>query len=360
MVGLVALATSSCNAQQRKDQAARTEPAPAEAPQGKATDDDSPASSAGATTPTKDPDKRTGGLSGLTRDFIAEAKRATVEPLRLVPNTATILGQLRPGPMLAYGPAADLWDRLEREQGDVRTAMDVVRACMGKADAIEDIVLGMDDDDHAILAMRGKGLGTEQLWECFGTEARSRGGDWNVVFTGKPRGEGPQLSSDDDPGYFIDDDTVVIVSKEWDVDFAALRRGETKPAIDDRLAPMAGRIGTDRTFWVLGEVTTSLAIGFVALGMDGAEDFALSIDIEDDTAVLDGSTTFASEGAANGVKDKLQKQFDEIESVLPMLGAPATVGPKIQFEHEGDEVRLGFALTRDEIEGIRRGLESML
>lgn len=313
--------------------------------------------------PAKDPGRR--GLADLTREVIDQARTTANEPMRLVPDAATFAMQVQLPAVLAHPEAQFLWQKAEDSEAQFKQAMDVVRACLGRLEAIDEVVVGFDLDDHLILVARGKGLGTDATWRCFERETSSRGDSLDLEITGIPRGEGPQLRESDkspaeaDRGYFPDDDTFVMLSHEWDADVQALLGGETKPAIEARLAPPTTRAKPDSTFWMVGrwEDTAASALPETIRGID---DMALSLNIEDGALVVEVSTDAGEAADATRVRERLQKEFDEIKGMLGMFGLPGTVAPKIVFEGEGDLVTLAFTLTQSELEGLRAGIERTL
>lgn len=301
-----------------------------------------------------------GGLAGITREVIDEAKRTESEPLRLVPDAAHFLIRARPAALLAHAELEALWTKTETADASMKGAMDVVRACMERLETIDDVVLGLDDEGNGVLAAHGKGLGTEATWRCFQTEASARGRAFDITITATARGEGPQLrESTGDLGYFPNDDTVVLVSKEWDAAVLERLRGAGTPATEGSLAGVFGRIRRDDALWVAGRVTGKSKSELSSTPMAGIEDVTFDLRMEGSDLVL-ATTADAGEAAdASRMRDELQRQFDQFESMLPMLGLPTTVGPKIEFATEGDLVSLGFTLTEAELRGLRETLGRM-
>ncbi|MCA9712681.1 MAG: hypothetical protein KDK70_43030, partial [Myxococcales bacterium] len=317
----------------------------------------------GASESPGDGDHGRGGLASLTRDVIAKARSTAGEPIRLVPDSAWFAVQVQIPAVLAHPELAALWQKAEDSEAEFHTAMEAVRTCLERLEAVEELVLGFDTNDHLVMVGRGKDLGTDATWRCFDREAAARGKSLGLEITGIPRGEGPQLRENDktpdeaDVGFFPDDDTFVMVSHEWTTDLQALMRGDTKPAVEERLAPALGRAKLDSTLVLVGRLETGSSSALPE-PIRGITDVALSIGLEDDALVIDTSVDAGEEADATRVRDGLQRQFDEMESMLGMFGIPATLGPKIEFLSEGDRVSLAFTMTRDELEGLRRGLET--
>src|SRR5690606_29678957 len=239
---------------------------------------------------------------------------------------------------------------------DVRTAMEVVRACLGRLEAIERIILGFDQDDRAVLVGHATGLGTEGTWRCFQDESTARGKPFDLGLTRTPRGEGPQIREDGgDVGYFIGDDTVVLVSKDWIAEAEARLRGEGTAAIDGSLAVVAGRVQPDAPQGVVGRITGPAEIGLVGRPRAGIDDVSVSLGLPGSDLELRIEADAGEKADATRVRDELQRQLREFEGVLPLMGFPGTVAPKLAFETEGDLVSLAFVLTEAELRGLREG-----
>lgn len=343
------LATGAC-----KDERVDAPVAAPVAPDSVVPDADEP-----ATTTPPEP-ARSSGLAGITRALIDEAQRTETEPLQLVPDAAHFVFRVQPAVLLGHAEVRALWAKTETTDTAIAGTMDVVRACMERLEAIDDVLFALDDEENGVLVAHGKGLGTELMWRCFQDQSLSKGRTFDITLTGTTRGEGPQLrESSGDLGYFPDDDTVVLVSKAWDTDVQARLRGAGTPAVEGRLAGVIRRVRRDQPLWVVGRISGKSEGGLTGSPMAGIDDVAFDLRIEDGELLL-STTVDAGEAAdATRMRDELQRQFSEYESILPMLGLPGTVGDKIEFVSEGDLVSLGFTLTEAELRGLREFMERM-
>lgn len=300
---------------------------------------------------------RTGGLAGVTREMIETVRRKETSPMRLVPDAADFVVRARPAVLLAHAEAQAVWAKAEESDPSLRTAMEVVRACLGKVEAFDDVVLGFDDEQHLVLAAHAKGIGTDGVWKCFQTETTARGRPFDLVTTGTARGEGPQLRGDDGSvGYFADDDTIVMVTKAWDADVQARLRGEGTAAIEGSLAGVVARIGQDDPLWVVGRLGGKPELELVGTPFAGIDDVAFALRLEGTDLLLDTTMDAGEAADATRVRDEIHRQLDPVKSMLPMMGVPSSVVPKLAFVAEGDLVKLGLSLTSDELRGLREGI----
>jgi len=300
-----------------------------------------------------------GGLSGLTREVIETARRAVGDPVLLVPDAAQYVMRAQPAVLLGHAEAQAVWTKIEGSEASFKAAMDVARACLGRLEAFEEVVAGFDDSKHVVLAAHAKGIGTDATWRCFQTEAISRGQSFELVITGTARGEGPQLRSSDGDGlgYFPDDDTVVMTSNEWDVDVQARLRGEGKAAIEGSLAGTMARIQRDDPFWLVGRITGKPESELASTPMAGIDDVAVDLRLEGVDLLVTTSSDAGEAADATRVRDAVQKQVDEFKSMLPMMGMPSSIVPKLAFVAEGDLVKLELSFTGEELKSIREGIE---
>lgn len=301
---------------------------------------------------------RPGGLFGVTREMIDTVRRKETAPLQLVPDAASFVARMRPAVLLAHAEAQAVWTKAEASDPSFQTAMDVVRACLGRLEAVDDVVLGFDDREHLVLAAHAKGIGTDVVWQCVRTETVARGKSFDLVTTGTARGEGPQLRGDDGSvGYFPDDDTMVMVTKAWDADVQARLRGEGTPAIAGRLAGVVSRIGQDDPLWVVGRLGGKPELELVGTPFAGIDDVAFDLRMEGSDLLLDTTMDAGEAADATRVRDEIHRQFDPIKGMLPMMGVPGSVVPKLEFVAEGELVKLAFTLTSDELRSVREAAE---
>jgi len=300
---------------------------------------------------------REGGLFGVTREMIDTIRRKESSPLRLVPDAARFVARMRPAVLFGHVEAQTAWAKAEGSDASFKAAMDVVRACLGRLEVVDDVVVGFDDAEHLVLAAHGKGLGTDVVWRCFQTEATARGQSMGMTITGTARGEGPQLRTDEgDLGYFPDDDTMVMVAKEWDADVRARMRGEGTPAIEGALAGPVGRIGPEDPLWLVGRLEGKPELGLLGTPFAGIDDVAFGLRIDGGDLVIATSIDAGEAADATRVRDEVHRQLDPMKSMLPMMGVPSSVVPKIAFVAEGDLVKLDFTLTSDELRELREGI----
>lgn len=303
------------------------------------------------------PPSHPGGFTGLTRELIEKARHAVGDPVQLVPDAAQYVARVRPAVLLGHPEAQAALIKGEGSDPSFEIAMDVARTCLGRLEALDDLVLGFDDAQHLVLVARAKGLGTEATWKCLHTETIARGRPFELAVTGTARGSGPQLGSSDSVGWFPDDDTVVIASKTWTADVEARIRGEGTAAVAGALATTMKRIQADDPAWIAGRVTGTAASALTGSSLAGIDDLAIGARLVGEDLVIALSFDAGESADATRLRDETQKQVDQLETMLPLLGVPSTVGPKLEFVAEGDLMKLDLTLTRDELRGLREGIE---
>lgn len=294
-----------------------------------------------------------GGLAGLTLDLVDQARRSNRDLARYVPDSAEYLVRLRFAELFAYEPFTEIWRKTEARNEDFQTSVSALLECMVSLERFEDVVIGFDSEEHLVLAVHAEGLGKDETWRCLDFTEKSRGKDWDLVLTGTARGDGPQLVNDDgDHGYFPDDDTLVITSKEWDAEVVALLAGTGTPAVEGQLAAPAGRIAPETPLWLAGRIGPSAATELAVTPFAGMVDISLAVRISGDDLAF--ATTFDAGEAADAtrMKDELTRGLKEMEGFFPILGFPTTFASSLTFEAEGDLVSLDFSLTKSDVSSI--------
>jgi hypothetical protein len=303
------------------------------------------------------PPSHPGGFSGLTRELIDVARRAVDDPVRLVPDVAHYVARVRPAVILGHSEVQAAWTNAEASDPSFRIAMDVTRMCLGRLEALDDMVFGFDDAANLMMVVHAKGLGTDAVWRCLQTETTARGRPFELVVTGTTRGSGPQLSATDTVGWFADDDTVVLASKAWTSDVEARMRGEGKAAVEGGLLGTMTRIQVDDPAWLAGRVTGLVGSALTGSPLSGIDDMAIDLRLDGEDLVIALSFDAGEIADATRLRGEAQQQLDQLEGMLPLFGFPATVGPKLAFVAEGDLIKLDFVLTGDELRGLREGIE---
>lgn len=300
-----------------------------------------------------------GGLGGLTRELVATARRTVGDPVRLVPDAAQYVLRARPAVLLGHAEAQAVIAKAETTNPQFKAVTDAVRACLGTLEAVDDVAIGFDDAEHVVLAAHAKGLGTEATWRCLQTESIARGRSFELAITGTARGEGPQLRSSDGDGigYFPDDDTMVMVSPAWDADVQARLRGAGTAAVEGSLAGTMARIHQDDPLWLAGRITGLAEVGLASTPMAGIDDVAVDLRLEGVDLLVTTSVDAGEPADATRMREAVQTQVDEFKAILPALGLPASIGPKLSFVAKGDVVELDLSLTGDELRSMREGIE---
>jgi hypothetical protein len=303
------------------------------------------------------PPSHPGGFTGLTRELIEKARHTVGDPVQLVPDVAQYMARVRPAVLLGHAEARAAWTKAEESDPSIKIAMDVTRACLGRIEAIDDVVVGFDDAKQLVVIVHAKGLGTEATWKCLQTETTARGRPFELAVTGTPRGSGPQLESTEAVGWLPDDDTAVIASKAWTADMEARMRGEGTAAVAGALAATMKRIQVDDPAWLAGRVTGVSASALTGSPFSGIDDLAIDMRLDGEDLVIATSFDAGESADATRLRDETQQQVDQMKSMLPLLGFPASVGPKLSFVADGELMKLDLTLTRDELRALREGIE---
>ncbi len=296
-----------------------------------------------------------GGLLGVTREVVEKARRSAART-HLVPDTARLLVRMEPVVLLGNAEAKAMLASIEATEPKLATFTAVLRTCRIPLETIDEVVFGMREDDQKVMVVRSRGIGTAATWDCLRTETAAQGDPLDLVTTGAAPDAGPHVRGPDELGYFLDDDTVVVVSKAWDAQVQERLRGEGSPALEGSLRAPFTRVTAEHPLWVLG-LTTDTESSMAGTPMAGVDDVAVDVSLADGDLVLALSSDAGEKADAVRVRDELTRQLGEFRSILPMLGVPPSLGPKLEFVSEGDLVSLGLTITSDELRGLREAVD---
>ena len=296
------------------------------------------------------------GLSGLTSEIIDEARQGTNDPVLLLPSSTDFLISLEPGRLLSSPGLEALWKLAVSKSDDLRDGARVFSSCMGRLESLDRLVIGWNNYGKLAMVAEGKSMGTVLMWECFERKSSS----WDLQITHNERGSGPQLLAHDsgDRGYFLDKDTVVFTSGEWDDELSARIYGKGTPGIQGRLAETAKRIDPEHAFWLVGLIDSDMRADIGSASLKNFNDVALSIELKRDDIGLRLSGDTGSMGEAIRTRDELEKEYDGFKAMLPMFGTPMSLTEKIEFERDGSEVHLNFDIREDELESMADTIKS--
>jgi hypothetical protein len=332
-------------------------------PASDADDDDSktPADGSGgresAPDPSTDSRKRTGGLAGIAVGLVSDAKDAAKRPLTVIPADVEFVFSVDVQPLMAMTAMATMRDLMLQQatkdegKGEV---LDRAREC-GLDIAKMQMVTLAGKDSHSVGVIRGTGYGKPEAYECLAKWMKTTP-DPEPLEVLEIDGT-KVLVSEEDRGYFLDDDTILMVDKELLDAVDRLRKGEGKAVTDGDLGPTIAKVEQEEQAW---------------LAMRGGPDSAFSSpDVADVTAAWGTMhydeklvTTFSMQSATADGAEKahkvLQEGIDQAKQMTSMLGIPATVHTGLELKRDGEVITLTSTMSQADLEGVSNAFKTFM
>lgn len=294
-----------------------------------------------------------GGLAALTKGLIDDVKATPADPLALVPSSAVLVAQMQLVPFKLVPGWEDARAKIESEMKGGEIAK--LRGCQLDVDQLQSVVFAMFEGEHALAIVNGPGFGVVKNHECAVQEL----GDPEYALVEHEGGWRISLDHGDTYGYFLADDSVLIVDKEIDAEVATLRAGEGTSVASGPLKVTLDRVDKTRHAWFAGRVVGFLKSQLGASSMGEMHELWGTAHFEGDLSLGFGAR-FADAATATSTRDSAQKQLDEMKSMLPMIGVSPALASKITFAAEDDRFTVNVSMTEAEMTSIRAALKSFM
>jgi hypothetical protein len=275
---------------------------------------------------------------------------------RLIPGDAALLAHvdmqgLHASPLFAANKAVMEADPEGKKQ------LDALTTCKVPLSGIQALDIGVGADGQAVsVIVSGAGVGKLENLRCL--KDTLGGNDWKIEEQdGKARlvfGPGEAF------GNLVDDNTLAIVSQDWD---AALREriaGQGSSVRDGALKDILPQADASKHVWFAGKLPPELAALASAgvAGMAGLRSVAGSLDL---STGLGLSLSFGLESPekAKATFTDVQTQFDSVKGMAPLFGVPASAVAKVAFTVKDASVVMTAALTMDEINALSAAVNQL-
>lgn len=275
---------------------------------------------------------------------------------RLIPGDAALLAHvdmqgLHASPLFAANKAVMEADPEGKKQ------LDALTTCKVPLSGIQALDIGVGADGQAVsVIVSGAGVGKLENLRCL--KDTLGGNDWKIEEQdGKARlvfGPGEAF------GNLVDDNTLAIVSQDWD---AALREriaGQGSSVRDGALKDILPQADASKHVWFAGKLPPELAALASAgvAGMAGLRSVAGSLDL---STGLGLSLSFGLESPekAKATFTDVQTQFDSVKGMAPLFGVPASAVDKVAFTVKDASVVMTAALTMDEINALSAAVNQL-
>ena len=150
-------------------------------------------------------------------------------------------------------------------------------------------------------------------------------------------------------GYVVNENTLVVTSKDWAASVKELIDGKGKSAFDGSLKDVIGRADTSKHIWFAG----TLPAEFTKEGpAAGAKDVAGDVDLSSGLGVR-ASVGFASADEATKKATELQTQFDGMKGAATGMGVPQTAVDSVKIEAKDTAVHVSASISNDDMKKVQ-------
>ncbi len=275
---------------------------------------------------------------------------------RLIPGDAALLAHvdmqgLHASPLFAANKAVMEADPEGKKQ------LEALTTCKVPLSGIQALDIGVGADGAAVsVVVSGAGVGKLENLRCL--KDTLGGSDWKIEEKdGKARlvfGPGEAF------GNLVDDNTLAIVSQDWDAALQDRIAGKGSSVRDGALKDILPQADASKHVWFAGKLPPELAALASAgvAGMAGLRSVAGSLDLGTGLG-LTLSFGLESPEKAKATFTDVQTQFDSVKGMAPLFGVPASAVEKVAFTVKDASVVMTAALTMDEINALSAAVNQL-
>lgn len=241
---------------------------------------------------------------------------------------------------------------------DTKKAMEALEKCNLSVDGFDSITLGGDDKEHAVVVVAGAGIGKADNLACVGESMKEDIGDGNWKVEDRGGEKVVVIDGGAQIGHMVDDNTLVVASKDWDATVAALIGGTGAAAVDGSLKKAVGNADTSKNLWFAARVPEAASGELAGSPAEGLEYVAGSVDLGNGLGVAIKAGT-ASPEKAQGLQKFLVATYGQYKGMAAMIGIPPEVAEKVQFGTVESAATASLNLTKEEVDKIKANMEKM-
>lgn len=275
---------------------------------------------------------------------------------KLVPDAATMIGGVNLKALVASSSYKENQALLEKGEG--KEAIAAAKACNLGPDTWQSVVFGADPtggDDKMVVILTATGAGKKANLECIGGKIKESSDKEPWTLADKDGKVVLTLAEDGGMGYAVDDNTLVIVGKDWDAAVTELIGGKGKSAADGSLKGLIGRTDMGKTFWGAGKVPAGMASG----PTEGITDVAGWIDVSGGLELM-VSAGLGSAADATAKATLLTTEFDKVKGMAGAVGVPAGVVDSVKIEGKDKAVVVTAKASEADLKEISKSVKSKL
>jgi energy-coupling factor transporter ATP-binding protein EcfA2 len=281
----------------------------------------------------------------------AACKGGGSDSVKLIPEAATAVG----GVDMKAVVASKLWtdNKALLESGQNKEMMDAATACNLGTDKWKSVAFGMDmTKEQFAVVISADGIGKDENLNCVAGKIKEKSGKdpWKL----EDKDGKKQLTMEGEKGevgYVVNENTLVVTSKDWAAAVKELVDGKGKSAFDGSLKDVIGRADMGKAVWFAGTIPAEMTKEGPAAG---AKDAAGSVDLSSGLGVQ-ASVGFASADEAKKKAEELQKMFDGVKGSATGMGVPQTAVDSVKIEAKDAAVHFTATMSAEDVKKVQEG-----
>lgn len=281
----------------------------------------------------------------------AACKGGGGDSVKLIPEAATVVGGVDVKGLVASKAYTD--NKALLEQGENKEMLDAATACNLGTDKFKSITFGADPTKNQFaVVVSADGIGKDENLNCIAGKFKEKNGGKDPWKLEDKDGKKQLTMEGDDAGnvgYIVNENTLVVATKDWAAAVKELVDGKGKSAFDGALKDVIGRADTSKHVWAAGTIPADFTKDGPAAG---AKDAAGDVDLSNGVA-FKASVGFASADDAKKKAEELQKQFDGVKGAATGMGVPQAAVDSVKIEAKDTAVNLSASITGDDMKKVQ-------
>jgi hypothetical protein len=279
---------------------------------------------------------------------LAACKGGGGDSVKLIPDAATMVGGVDMKGLVGSKAYTD--NKALLETGETKEMMDAATACNLGTDKWKSITFGADQAKNQFaVVVNADGIGKDENLNCIAGKIKEKQGKDPWKLEEKEGKKVLTMEGDEGTGYVVNENTLVVASKDWAAAVKELVDGKGKSAFDGALKDVIGRADTSKHIWVAGTIPAEMTKEGPAAG---AKDVAGDADLSNGLAVK-ASVGFASADDAKKKAEELQKQFDGVKGAASGMGVPQAAVDSVKIEAKDTAVTVTASISADDMKKVQ-------
>jgi hypothetical protein len=239
---------------------------------------------------------------------------------------------------------------------DAKNTIEALKKCNLDIDQFDAITLAGDEQEHAVVVAVGKGMGNADNLKCVGETMKEDLGEGNWAIEDRDGKKVVVIDGGEQLGHLVDENTLVVTSKEWNEAVKGLIGGSGSAAVDGALKVAVSNADTSKNIWFAATVPAEAAGELKGSPAEGLEYVAGSLDMSTGMGLTVKAGT-PSAAKAEELKNFLAVTYGQYKGMAAMIGIPPHLAEKVAFGTADKAATASLNLTAAEVDELKKAME---